>query len=86
MKTKHRAAPGHTIGEFCVGADWVVANGDLETLGHLAGRLAELVRDRPALHAGLLEVERLCGSNADRAIACWRRLKPQLHAPSALLA
>ncbi len=81
MKTQHRTAPGHTIGELCVGAEWAVSNGDLETLGHLAGRLAELVRDRPTLHSGLVEVEQLCRVNAERAIARWLQLKVHLHAP-----
>jgi malonyl CoA-acyl carrier protein transacylase len=78
MKTQHRTAPGHSIGELCVGADWAVANGDLETLGNLVGRLSELIRDRVTLRAGLLEVERLCRSNSDRAIARWLHLKPLL--------
>lgn len=30
----------HTRGELCVGGDWACTNGDLETLGYVAGHLA----------------------------------------------
>ncbi len=61
-----------------MGADWAVANGDLETLGHLAGRLAELVRDHHSLRAALREIQRLGQAGSQTAIERWHHLKPQL--------
>jgi hypothetical protein len=79
----HRTAPLHSLGELCAGADSACAQGDLETLGHLAGRLAELSREHPSLHHGLTELRRLCRSDAERAMRMWMRLKRQLTAPMA---
>jgi hypothetical protein len=78
-----RTAPLHTVGELCAGADSACAHGDLETLGHFAGRLAELSREHPSLHQSLTELGRLCRFDAERAMRLWMRLKRQLTAPSA---
>jgi len=78
-----RTAPLHTVDELCAGADSACAHGDLEALGRLAGRLAEMSREHPSLHQGLTELRRLCRSDAERALRMWMRLKRQLLAPSA---
>ena len=64
------------IGELCVGGDWACTTGDLETLGHLAGRLAadavEPLRDELRMLAAM------CRSEPDASVAEWLRLKQRL--------
>ena len=65
-----------TIGQLCVGGDWACADGDLETLGHIAGRLATYA-DEP-LHCRLVDLADLCRSDPTRAITVWMQLKEQI--------
>lgn len=65
----------HAVGELCLGADWACAHGDLETLGHVAGRLAVLLREHPTLHAELLDLERKCYLDAEGAMRAWMSVK-----------
>ena len=66
----------HAIGQLCVGGDWACAHGDLETLGHIAKRLAE--RAQESLHGELVLLAELCRRDADSAVAVWLRLKDQM--------
>lgn len=65
-----------TIGQLCVGGDWACTNGDLETLGYIAGRLAWCVRE--PLHCELATLAEICRCDPDRAVAAWMRLKDQV--------
>ena len=68
----------HAYEELCAGAHAAAARADLDTLGHLAGRLAGLLRDRPELAAELRSLSTLCGCDAERALGVWRHLGKQL--------
>lgn len=72
----NRAAATRTIGELCVGGDWACANGDLETLGHLARELARYARE--PLHCELVVLADMCRDDPDQAVSTWMRLKELL--------
>ena len=71
-------APGstHTVGELCVGGDWACSNGDLETLRHIATRLAAYADEQ--LRCELATLVELCRCDPDRAVAAWLRLRPRV--------
>lgn len=71
----HSGGATHSIGELCVGGDWACANGDLETLGYIAERLATYVPRY--LHPKLTLVTDLCRRDPDRAVAAWMLVKEQ---------
>lgn len=67
-----------TIGELCVGGDWACAHGDVETLGFIALRLAELVHE--PLHCELAALAEQCRGDPTHANEAWARIKPRLQA------
>lgn len=64
------------IGELCVGGDWACANGDLETLGHIAHELAAYTHE--PLHCKLAVLADMCRDDPEQAVAAWMRLKEQV--------
>jgi hypothetical protein len=73
--TRSHTTP-HSIGELCVGGDWAQADGDFETLRHIAQQLA--TRAGEPLHCELTKLADLCLYDLDRASALWDQLKGTL--------
>jgi len=66
----------HAIGELCVEGDWACERGDLLTLGAVADRLVESMRE--PLHCELAELASQCRRDPARAVAAWYRLKERV--------
>jgi len=66
----------HALGELCLGGDWACTNGDLETLGYVAGRLATCTNE--PLCRELTTLAEMCRCDLDGAIAAWLRLKQRV--------
>ena len=64
------------VGKLCVGGDWACANGDFETLSHIAARLAEHAVD--PLHRQLISFVDVCRYDPEHAVATWMQLKELL--------
>jgi len=56
------------VGKLCVGGDWACANGDLDSLGHIAGLLA-------AKDPRLVPLAEICRREPERAVAAWNQIK-----------
>ena len=66
----------HAIGERCVEGDRACEHGDLLTLGAVADRLVESLRE--PLHCELAELANQCRRDPARAVAAWYRLKERV--------
>ena len=79
--TRMQHPPGnakHRVGELWFAGDWACAHGDLETLGYVARRLADLMPE--PLHCELAALAELCQREPDRATEAWVRLKALVQA------
>ena len=80
--TPHHSSTSETrappLGTLLVGGDWACADGDVGTLAHVAGQLAERLDDE--LRAELLELVNRCHHVPDKAGAAWARLRELLAA------
>ncbi|HSK05072.1 MAG TPA: hypothetical protein VK932_27675 [Kofleriaceae bacterium] len=65
-----------TISELCIEGDRACTNGDLETLGDIAGHLAGYAHE--PLHCELMGLAGMCRHDPDRAVVAWMRLKEQV--------
>lgn len=73
QEPRREPGPADAIGTLIVGGDWACAHGDLEALGDIARRLAEIPSE--PLHCELVALADTCRSDPDRATDAWVRLK-----------
>jgi hypothetical protein len=64
------------LGKLCVGGDWACANGDVEALGDVVSRLADL--SQGPLHGQLVALAALCRHDPERAPRRWDQLRPRV--------